>query len=110
MFYGCTNLTSIPAYDGSSITSTSGANLFGTSSSYQPTKVTSFGGLIGTKYGYSVRYMTNLTAASLMNIINGLYDFSDGTPHTTAQTTLTLGTSNLNKLSASQKAVATSKG
>lgn len=110
MFATCPNLKTVPAYDCSSITSMSSAQLFGTSSSAQPKNVTSFGGLIGTKYGYDVQYMTNLTVESLMNIINGLYDFRDGTPHTTANTTMTLGATNLAKLTPDQIAIATEKG
>lgn len=109
MFVNCPNLKTVPAYNGSLITSMSNAQLFSTSST-QPKTVTSFGGLIGTKYGYNVQYMTNLTVESLMNIINGLYDFSDGTPHTTANTTMTLGATNLAKLTDEQKAVAIDKG
>ena len=46
---------------------------------------------------------TALTVTSLMNIINAL-------PTTTSSRTCTLGTTNLNKLTAAQKAIATNKG
>lgn len=110
MFATASRLTTVPAYNGSSITSMSNAQLFGTTSSTQPKTVTSFGGLVGTKYGYNVQYMTNLTVESLMNIINGLYDFRDGTSHTTANATMTLGATNLAKLTDEQKTVAIDKG
>lgn len=110
LFYNCQALTTVPAYDGSSIINTTNAQLFGGNTANQPKNVTSFGGLVGTKYGYYVNNMTKLTVESLMNIINGLYDFSDGTPHTTADTTMTLGATNLAKLTPEQIAVATAKG
>ena len=49
---------------------------------------------------------TKLTDDSLMSIINALYDYSG----TTTTKTLTLGTTNLNKLSDAKKAIATQKG
>lgn len=53
----------------------------------------------------------NLTVESLLSIIDGLYDFvgNDETP-TSSQGTCQFGTTNLNKLTADQIAVATNKG
>ena len=56
--------------------------------------------------GFDVSSCSNLTHDSLMSIINALKDYS-ATPNTH---TVTLGATNLNKLSAAEKAVATGKG
>ena len=63
-----------------------------------------FGGVIGKSANFSKN--TKLTVASLNSIISCLKDLT-GTGTTL---TLTLGTTNLNKLSDSEKAVATQKG
>lgn len=49
-----------------------------------------------------------LTHQSLINILNALYDYSS--EGSTATYTLTLGTTNLNKLTDEEKAIATNKG
>ena len=53
----------------------------------------------------NLRYLTSLSHDSLVYLINNLYDRS-----TTTTATLTLGTTNLAKLTEEEKAVATSKG
>ena len=53
----------------------------------------------------------NLTVESLLSIINGLYDFTgNGETPSSNQGTCQFGTTNLNKLTDEQKAVATNKG
>ena len=61
-------------------------------------------GVIGANFKVST--CPKLTHTSLMSIINHLKDFSG----TTTTKTLTLGTTNLNKLTAAEKAIATDKG
>ena len=61
-------------------------------------------------YG-SPRYLPNLTVESLLSIINGLYDFtSNGETPSSSQGQIEFGTTNLNKLTDEQKAVAINKG
>ena len=60
-------------------------------------------GVIG-QSGFNVSYSTKLTHASLMSIINALETKTSGT------WTVTLGTTNLAKLTDAEKAIATEKG
>ena len=60
------------------------------------------------KDGYGLNKCPNLTVDSLMNVINNVYDFV-GNGETTTRT-LQIGTTNLDKLTDEQKAVATNKG
>lgn len=63
-----------------------------------------------TGYGSPYR-IPNLTVESLLSIIDGLYDFTgNGETPTSSQGTCQFGTTNLNKLTDEQKAVATNKG
>ena len=105
MFTGCTSLMSIPLLDFGNVTNIS--NLFG----YSDMKtLTDLGGFKNLKinFTYGLNYLPNLTVQSLMNVINNLYDFRANGESTTR--TLQLGTTNLNKLTEEQKAVATNKG
>ena len=68
--------------------------------------LTDLGGFKNLKVSLNLSGMPNLTVQSLMNVINNLYNVRS---QATRQT-LTLGTINLNKLTAEQKAVATNKG
>ena len=61
-------------------------------------------GCIG-QNGFNVSPANKLTVDSLMSIINALAVLPSGTTHT-----VTLGTTNLNKLTDAQKAIATQKG
>lgn len=63
-----------------------------------------------TGYGSPYR-LPNLTVESLLSIIDGLYDFTgNGETPTSSQGTCQFGTTNLNKLTDEQKAVAVNKG
>lgn len=72
-----------------------------------------FGNNLKTKwksYG-SPRYLPNLTVESLLSIIGGLYDFTgNGETPSSSQGQIEFGTTNLNKLTDEQKAVAINKG
>ena len=105
MFYMCSALESIPLLDFGNVTSIS--SLFGYS---DITTLTDLGGFKNLKIDFknSLNKLPNLTVQSLMNVINNLYDFRANGSTTTR--TLTLGTTNLNKLTDEQKAVATNKG
>ena len=105
MFSGCSSLRSIPLLDFGKVTSIS--SLFGYSNI---TTLTDLGGFKNLKINFTngLNRLPNLTVQSLMNVINNLYDFRANGETTTR--TLTLGTTNLNKLTDEQKAVATNKG
>ena len=105
MFYGCTSLTSIPLLDCSSVTSTS--SLFGYGNL---NTLTDLGGFKDLKVSWSSNFLDrvpNATVESLMNVINNLYDL---TANGLSSQKLKFGTTNLNKLTDEQKAVATNKG
>ena len=105
MFNGCTSLTSIPLLDFGNVNNI--PNMFG----YSDIKtLTDLGGFKNLKIDFTngLNHLQNLTVQSLMNVINNLYDFRANGSTTTK--TLQLGTTNLNKLTAEQKAVATNKG
>lgn len=65
---------------------------------------TVFGGLTNLKIDLDLSRCSNLTHDSLMNVINEAADV------TSSPKTLTLGTTNLNKLTDDEKAIATNKG
>ena len=105
MFANCTSLRSIPLLDFGNVTSISG--FFG----YSDIKsLTDLGGFKNLKIDFKngLNKLPNLTVQSLMNVINNLYDFRANGSTTTK--TLQLGTTNLNKLTDEQKAVAVNKG
>lgn len=115
----CSNLVSLPEFDFGSVTSFSAP--FGYS---KLTKLTDIGGFKNLKCSvtsYFLDYLPNLTVDSLMNVINGLWDWTDypdgkapinnGTIKNFGKThTLKIGQTNLDKLTAEQIAVATAKG
>ena len=109
MFLYCGSLTSIPLLDCSSITRTTGP--FGYSNL---NKLTDLGGFKDLKVSWSNGFLDmapNATVASLMNVINNLYDFtSNGETPSSSQGRIGFGTTNLNKLTDEQKAVAVNKG
>lgn len=100
MLNNCTSLTDLGALDASSLPSiTFTNNIFS-----KCTALMNFGGLLNIKYSYSISDSTKLTVESLMNCINGLADLTGGTSQT-----LTMGSTNLSKLTSEQIAIATSK-
>ena len=105
MFGYCYELTSIPLLDCSSVTVTTSP--FGYSNL---NNLTDIGGFKDLKVSWSSNFLDkvpNATVESLMNVINNLYDL---TANGLSGKTLKFGTTNLNKLTTEQKAVATNKG
>ena len=106
MFTLCNSLISVPLLDCSNVTSI--YNVFG----YSDIKtLTDLGGFKNLKINFTngLNHLPNLTVQSLMDVINNLYDFRANGDSTTTRT-LQLGTTNLNKLTDEQKAVAVNKG
>ena len=101
MFAGCTSLTSIPKLDATSLTIAT-RMFFEDFGSGLP--LTDFGGLTNLKVDLDLSDCPNLTKESLMNVINEAADV------TSSPKTLTLGATNLNKLTDDEKAIATNKG
>ena len=100
MFYSCSSLTSIPLLDTSKVTNM--GNLFGWNTM---DKLTDLGGFKNLSISISSGFLDmcpNLTVESLMNVINNLA--------TVFGQSLSFGSTNLNKLTSGQKAIATSKG
>ena len=100
MFSGCSNLTEISKLDLSEITQNNKA--WGIVSNC--VSLTTLGGFIGLKVDLSLASCSNLTHDSLLNVINEAADV------TSSPKTLTLGSTNLAKLTDEEKAIATSKG
>ena len=105
MFSSCSSLRSIPLLDFGNVTDAS--NVFGWG---KINSLTDLGGFKNLKINFTdgLNHLPNLTVQSLMNVINNLYDFRANGSTTTR--TLQLGTTNLNKLTDEQKAVAVNKG
>lgn len=101
MFYKCISLTSVPKLDATSLAS--GTRIFDSWSDYF-TKFTDFGGFTNLKVNLDLHYCTALTKESLLNVFNEAADV------TASPKTMTLGTTNLNKLTDEEKAIATNKG
>ena len=100
MFDLCDNLVSVPRLDMSNNVACYG--MFGQNGELR--KLTDIGGLIGLKDNLQLDKCPNLTHNSLMNVINDAADV------TADPKTLTLGTTNLNKLTDADKAIAINKG
>ena len=96
MFYKCESLTTIPQLDTSNVT-----NMSYTFDGCKSLK--NLGGFIGLKLSLKLSNFTLLTHESLMNVINNLAEVTNSP-------TLTLGEWNINKLTADEIAIATSKG
>ena len=96
MFYSCSNLTTIPQIDTSSVTNMS--YMF-----YSCSSLADLGGLMGLKCDIDLSSCP-LTHDSILNVINKAADV------TASPKTLTLGSTNLAKLSDEEKAIATNKG
>lgn len=90
----CTSLEEIPGFDCTNVNYTD-------SFVYNCPALTTVGALQNLKVGIDFSSSPLLTVESIMNIINGL---------ATSSATLTLGSTNLAKLSDEQKAIATNKG
>lgn len=105
MFYGCSSLTSATIggyWEHLSVAN----NMF-----YGCGSLTDFSGLRNVSLSIDLSPCSSLTQTSLLNTINGLYDFTgNGETPSSNHGTLTLGSTNLAKLTDAQKAVATSKG
>ena len=71
---------------------------------WQLRELTDIGGVIGLKDNLDLSKCPNLTHDSLMNVINDAADI------TADPKNLVLGTTNLNKLTDEEKAIATNKG
>ena len=97
MFQGCTNLSSVPQLDTSNAIDVN--RMFANCSS-----LTTLGGLTNLKVNLSLSSCPNLTHDSLMNVINEVAVIPDYSQN------LTLGATNLNKLTDEEKAIATNKG
>lgn len=112
-FFYCDKLSSldISGWDMSNVQNIS--YLIGTYGDFKVLTDLKFGKNLKTNwksYG-SPRYLPNLTVESLLSIIDGLYDFtSNGETPSSSQGQIELGTTNLNKLTDEQKAVAINKG
>ena len=101
MFSGCTSIISIPKLDATSLINAQ--YMFG----YDWISLdnfTDFGGLTNLKVDLNLSPCPNLTKESLLNVFNEAADV------TSSPKTLTLGTTNLNKLTNEEKAIATNKG
>ena len=96
MFSDCYNLTTIPQIDTSSVTNMS--YMF-----YSCSSLADLGGLMGLKCDIDLSSCP-LTHDSILNVINKAADV------TASPKTLTLGSTNLAKLSDEEKAIATNKG
>ena len=101
-FNGCTDLVSIDELYVPKVTSFS--NTFQNCTNLEEIRITSEIKI----NGFDVHWSTKLTHESLMSILNALADKSNDTSGT--EWVCTLGTENLNKLSATEIAVATEKG
>ena len=97
MFGYCESLTTIPLIDTSSVTNMNHML-------YRCSKLTDLGGFIGLKCDLALSSSSLITHDSLMNVINKAADV------TASPKTLTLGSTNLAKLSDEEKAIATNKG
>ena len=105
MFYYCSSLQSIPLLDCGNVTNMN--SFFGWSNI---DTLTDLGGFKYLKISINSDFLDrcpNLTTDSLMNVINYLYDL---TTNGLSGQSLKLGSTNLNKLTAEQIAVATAKG
>ena len=97
LFQACSSLTTVPEMDVSNVTEI--GFIFRACSS-----LTDLGGFIGLKLNLDLSASSKITHDSLMNVITKAADV------TAAPATLTLGSTNLAKLSDEEKAIATNKG
>ena len=119
MFSGCRSLTSVPLFDTSKVTkmvgmfeycrSLTSVPLFDTSNVtdmgsmfYDCSSLTTLGGFTGLKVNLNLSSCPLLTKESILNVFNKAANVKSKT--------LTLGTTNLSKLTSTEKAIATNKG
>ena len=95
MFYQCSSLTSIPQLDTSKVT-----NMYGM---FQNCSKLEEIHMIGMKVNFDISYSTKFTESALVEILNNLATV-------TSTRTLTMGSTNLAKLTNEEKAIATNKG
>ena len=95
MFYNCPSLTIVPQLDVSSVTDM--ANMFYKCSSLKSILMT------GMKTHFNISVSTNFEESDLVTILNNLATV-------TSTKTLTMGSTNLAKLTDEEKAIATNKG
>ena len=98
MFSSCYSLTSIPQLDTSNVTNMN--SMFSNCSRIEEIH------MINMKVNFDIHYSTKFTREALLEIINNCYDLT--TLGKTA--TLTMGSTNLAKLTEEDKAIATAKG
>lgn len=117
MFYNCPNLTTIPAFDTSKVTQMgemfSGCTNLTTIPAFDTSKVTWMGDMFtgctnltaihmtGMKTSFNISASTQFTREALVEILNNLAPTAS---------TLTMGSTNLAKLTEEDKAIATNKG
>ena len=97
MFYNCTSLTSVPLFDTSKVTDMNRMFRYCTS-------LTTLGGFTGLKVNLDLSSCSLLTKESILNVFNKAANV------TSSPKTLTLGITNLEKLTSTEKAIATNKG
>ena len=112
MFYYCEKLETLSSVRADSLTIASYSSPFGGSNN---TTLVDFGGFINLKSSWNGSYcvdkLTALSHQSLINILNGLYDFvGNGLTPTSSQGKIKFGTTHLANLSDEEKAIATNKG
>ena len=97
MFSGCSSLTSIPQLNTDKVEAS--MDMFSGCSS-----LTTLGGFTGLKVNLDLSSCPLLTKESILNVFNKAANV------TSSPKTLTLGTTNLSKLTSTEKAIATNKG
>ena len=95
MFSSCSNLTSVPALDTSKVTTM--GNMFSNCRKLKEIHMT------GMKISFDISASTNFTESALVEILNNLATV-------TSTKKLTMGSTNLAKLTDEEKAIATNKG
>ena len=105
-FFGCNKLVTLDLSSWNLVNVTNISQVF-----YNCSSLTNLNFGYGIKYSFSLSSSTKLTVESLLSVLNGLYDFTgNGETPSSSQGKLTLGSTNLAKLSDEQKAIATNKG
>ena len=98
MFFNCASLTSVPQLDTSNVTDMN--RMFSNCSRLEEIH------MINMKVSFDIQYSTKFTREALVEIINNCYDVT--TLNKTAK--LTMGSTNLAKLTDEDKLIATNKG